>query len=534
VQRVHQTRAAFEDGSLRCSSTLKVRRTHVAALDPVILGPVRTKCRVAREARRRVALRDDFGNRRWRAEANFLRIGCLEFSRQIEAIAGGGRSIVSQCQVAQHRFATGSASHTQWPNARRVILSSCVGTTLEFYDFFIYGPISALVFAKVFFPMQAEGTAALLSLGTFAVGFLARPLGAVLGGHAGDRWGRKTPMLAGVVAMGLSTFAIGCLPTYASIGIWAPVLLVMLRFLQGVAVGSEWGGAASMLVEHAPPARRAFYSSLMHTAPPAGTILSSGVVAILATTLSSEEMLAWGWRIPFLLSIFVAMFGIYLRLIVEETPEFLRIEAEKKQSSGPVTEVIRRRPLRLLAAMGAHMGDAGNGYVLVIFGLGYATRHIGLSSQTILTATVVASSMSLIAVPFVGALCNRFGPDRLIAAGGLALMIWGYPMFWLLHTGSVAIVFVVFGVGLLITCVIATPMAAFYTELFEPRVRCSGMSLGFQGGTVLGGGLGPLVAQALQNGAGGEVWPVSLYLVALGAIVILSVAIARQQRGTTA
>ncbi|MBB3178137.1 MFS transporter [Variovorax sp. Sphag1AA] len=417
---------------------------------------------------------------------------------------------------------------SEWPVARRVLFASCVGTTLEYYDFFIYGPIAALVFAKVFFPQQAEGTALLLSLATFAIGFLARPIGAVVGGHLGDQFGRKRPMLASVVIMGLATFAIGCLPTYALWGIWAPILLVLLRCVQGVAVGMEWGGAALMLVEHAPASRRALYGSLAHAAAPAGTILSSGVIAVVSGLLSTEQMLEWGWRLPFLLSVFLLLVGIYLRLRVQETPVFRRLEAMKAQSRLPVLAALRRRPVQVLASMGVKMGDTANGFILVIFVLGYATRHAGLSPNTVLSATIAASLVALAATPLVGHFSDRFGPTTPIAIGGAAMIAWGFPMFWLVNTGSVMLVYLVFCIGLLITCLIATPVAALYAQLFEPKMRYSGMSLGFHLGGVLGGGLSPLIAQALQNAAGGATWPVSVYLMVVGLIVLGSVAVARR------
>lgn len=420
--------------------------------------------------------------------------------------------------------AAGAAQPMPWPAARRVLLSCTVGTALEYYDFLLYGPIAALVFSKLFFPGEGE-LALLLSLGTFAAGFLARPIGAVLGGHAGDRFGRKAPMLASVVAMGFATFAIGCLPTYAHIGLWAPALLVSLRFVQGVALGAEWGGAALMAVEHAPPRQRAFYGSFIYTAAPIGTILSSGLVAVLVTTLSPQQMLDWGWRVPFLLSIVLVLFGVYLRLQVAESPEFLRMQACAGPVRRPVIEAWRCGRRQILVAAGVKVGDTANVFVLVIFVLGHATREVGISPQTVLAATIVASVVSMLAAPVVGRLCDRHGPAPVMVAGGVVLMAWAFPMFWLVDTGSTAMVFVVYIVGVLINCLIAAPMAAFYARLFEPCVRYSGMSLGYQAGTVLGG-MAPLAAQALQNAAGGATWAVSTGLVALGVIVVACVALA--------
>ncbi|MEV5542144.1 MFS transporter [Saccharopolyspora shandongensis] len=404
----------------------------------------------------------------------------------------------------------------------KAAVASAIGSILEYYDFFVYGPMAALVFAELFFPAASSEAGLLLSLGTFAVGFVARPLGGIVIGHFGDRVGRRAMLVVTFLLTGVVTFAIGLLPTYAQIGIWAPILLVSLRFLQGVGLGGEWGGAALLTVEHAPAGRRGFFGSLVQAGAPIGVILSNGVVAVLAGTLSREQLLAWGWRIPFLISIVLVLVGLVLRWRITESPEFVRTRQSSERVRLPVLDALRHYPKQIAGAVGVHLGDTTLGFVQGIFLLGFATKVLGMDATAVLLANIAGSAVNLAVTPVIGHLADRFGRRSVLAAGAVALAVWAFPMFWLINTRSVVALFAAFAVGSVIVATIFAPQTSFFAELFEPRVRYSGISIGFQVATVLGGGLSPIIAQGLQTGVRGT-WPVSLMLVVVAVISLVSV-----------
>ena len=403
----------------------------------------------------------------------------------------------------------------------RVALASFVGTAIEGYDFFIYGIAAALVFGQLFFPPNEDpliGT--LAAFATFAVGFVARPVGGVVFGHFGDKVGRKPMLVITILTMGLATFVIGLLPTYAQIGIWAPILLVALRLIQGFSAGGEWGGAALMTVEHAPKGRRGYYGSWTMAAASAGVMLATGVYAAFSG-LSDEQFLAWGWRVPFLLSIFLVGVGVFIRFKILETPTFARLKEAGVQARMPIVGALREHPKSVLLTAGMNVGFSTFVYVLFTFMLTYATGQLGVERNVVLIGTVIGGLVQIASVLAFSALTDRIGRRPVMLAGAAFLALYAFPLFWLVDTGNAAVIGLGISIGFFGSAAIFGPMAAFFSETFSTRVRYTGASLGYQTGAVLGGGLSPFIATALLVWSDGASWSISVYLV-LGAMVSLA------------
>ncbi|MDC7785639.1 MFS transporter [Rhodoplanes sp. TEM] len=405
---------------------------------------------------------------------------------------------------------------------RRIVWSSVIGTAVEWYDFLIYAVATALVFNKLFFPATDPGIATIAAFGTYGVGFLARPLGAAVFGHFGDQVGRKAMLAITIIIMGLGTFAIGLLPTYEQIGVAAPALLVMLRFVQGIGLGGEWGGAVLMAVENAPAHRRGLYGSLVQVGNPVGNLAALAIFAVVSQ-LPESEFMAWGWRIPFLLSILLIGVGLFIRLRLEETPAFRAVQAKSDVSRRPVTEVLTRHRKAFLTAVGLKIAEISYASIAGVFVISYATQTLGMPRATVLNGVMASSFIALFTIPLFGWLSDIVGRKAMFYASCLFCMGFAFPMFALLDTRDplivtltvvVAISFgqmVMFGIG-----------APFYSELFAARLRYSGASLGFQIGAALSGGLTPFVAAALMAWSGGQTWPISLYLIACGLITTVA------------
>jgi metabolite-proton symporter len=383
------------------------------------------------------------------------------------------------------------------------------------------------VFNRLYFPTFDPRMGTLAAFATYTVGFVARPIGGIVIGHYGDRVGRKSMLVLTLIVMGVATFSIGLLPTYDQIGMWAAVALVVLRMAQGFGVGGEWGGAVLMAVEHAPHDARGFYGSWPQIGVPAGLLLST-LVFSLAARLPEEQFFAWGWRIPFLLSIVLVGVGLIIRLRIIETPSFARIKEARAEARRPIVEVLRTHPKEVLLAMGARIADNGSFYVYTVFLLVYATQKVGMERQTVLNAILIGAACMLFAIPLSGALSDRLGrrPVYLFGAGMTAL--FAYPLFWLLDTGSPPLVWLALALALAVAhAPMYGPQAAFLAELFGTRVRYSGASIGAQLATVVAGGLSPFIATALLPYGRGAL---ATYLIAMALISAVAVFIAAETR----
>jgi MHS family shikimate/dehydroshikimate transporter-like MFS transporter len=414
-------------------------------------------------------------------------------------------------------------------SVRKVALASFVGTTIEWYDFFLYGTAAALVFGDLFFPEAEPVVGTLLAFSTYAVGFAARPIGGIVFGHFGDRIGRKSMLVLSLLIMGVATFLIGCLPTFASIGVMAPILLVVLRFAQGIGVGGEWGGAVLMSVEHAPPGRRGFFGSWPQMGVPAGLLLSTSAFAIVQAMTSESAFLSWGWRIPFLASAVLVAVGLFIRLRLMESPAFQRVKETKTEAPKPIVDVVRKYPREVLVAMGMRVAENGAFYILTVFVLAYGEDELGLSKNTMLTGVIIAAAIGLVTVPLFGALSDRVGRRPLYLACAVVTTLWAFPLFGLLNTESPVLIWLAIVVGVnLGHDLMYGPQAAYFAELFGTRVRYSGASLGYQLASVFAGGFAPLIATALLAAGDGSPTLVALYVTAMGLISVVATLFAHE------
>jgi MFS transporter, MHS family, shikimate and dehydroshikimate transport protein len=412
-------------------------------------------------------------------------------------------------------------------SVRLVAFASLIGTTIEWYDFFLYGTAAALVFNRLFFPNTGDeliGT--LYAFGTYAVGFFARPVGGIVIGHYGDRVGRKSMLVLTLLIMGVATALIGLLPTYEQIGPWAAVLLVILRLAQGFGVGGEWGGAVLMAVEHAPPGRRGFYGSWPQIGVPAGLVLSTFVFALFRA-LPEEQFFAWGWRVPFLLSALLVVVGLIIRVRILETPSFAKVKDASAEARQPILEVLSTYPKQVLLAMGARFAENGAFYIYSVFVLVYATQQVKMNQQAVLYAMLFGAACELVAIPVYGALSDRIGRRPVYLFGAIATAVLAYPLFMLLDTGAPAYVaLAMFLVFIFSHAPMYGPQGAFLSELFGTRVRYSGASLGAQLSSVLAGGLSPFIATYLLRSYGRN--SLALYLIFMAAVTIVAVLIASE------
>lgn len=423
----------------------------------------------------------------------------------------------------------------------KVVAASLVGTAVEWYDFFLYGSAAALVFGTLFFPSSDPVTGTLLAFGTYALGFVARPLGGVIFGHFGDRVGRKRMLVVSLMAMGLATVAIGLLPTYATIGLAAPVLLLTCRLLQGFAVGGEWGGAVLMAAEHGDDARRGFWSSWPQAGVALGNLLATGVLWLLALVQPDEAFESWGWRVPFLLSAVLVLVGLWVRLSVEESPVFRAAQAERAARDGghghqPLIEVVRRYPREILLAMGMRLAENIGYYLVTVISITYLTTFAGTSADrgTILTALLIGSAVQFVVIPAVGALSDRVGrrPLYLIGAAGLAL--WSYVFFGLVGSRSEPKIILAVVVGLILHALMYAPQAAFFSELFGTSVRYTGASVGYQLASILAGALAPIIALKLLGDVDRpNTTAVAIYMTVASVLTVVAVLLSRETAGSS-
>ena len=410
-----------------------------------------------------------------------------------------------------------------------VVFASCFGTIIEWYDFLIYATAAALVFNKAFFPTFDPLAGTLAALGTYAVGFLARPLGGALFGHFGDRLGRKSMLVLTLFIMGFSTFCIGLLPTYASIGVFAPILQILLRIVQGIGLGGEWGGASLMVLEHAPSGKRGFYTSFVQVGFPIGLVLATFVFA-LVTKLPDADFASYGWRIPFLLSIVLLAIGTFVRSRVPETPVFEQLKARGSLVDNPVGDVVAKNGKTFLIAVGLKLSEVSWVYMLTVFVVGYATTKLALPKSMMLDAVMYAALLELISLPLFGWLSDKIGRRPLYIFGDLFTIAFAFPLFWMLESKSTALIFVAvmiamnFGHGMMFA-----PESCYFPELFGPSVRYSGASFGFQLSAAIGGGFAPIVATAMVGYLGGTSG-VSIMMIVLALFTLAAALAARETK----
>lgn len=417
---------------------------------------------------------------------------------------------------------------------RRVVVASMAGTVVEWYEFFLYGTAATLVFNKVFFSeTTSELNAIFLAFATYAVGFVARPVGGVVFGHYGDKYGRKKLLQFSLLLVGVATFLMGCLPTFGQVGYWAPGLLVTLRFIQGFAVGGEWGGAVLLVAEHSPDKQRGFWASWPQAGVPVGNLLATVVLLVLTGTLSDSDFLSWGWRVAFWLSAVVVLIGYYIRTKVTDAPIFVAAqqEAERiKATSYSVIEVLERYPRGVFTAMGLRFGENIMYYLVVTFTITYLKVQVGTDTNSILRYLLVAHAVHFVVVPLVGHLSDRFGRRPVYMVGAILGATWGFFAFPMMNSGNYVVITVAVTLGLMIHAFMYAPQPAIMAEMFPTRMRYSGVSLGYQVTSIVAGSLAPLIAVKLLDIYDSSV-PIAVYLAGSCAITLVAVLFSRETNG---
>ncbi|MFG2118713.1 MFS transporter [Streptomyces sp. NPDC048710] len=409
----------------------------------------------------------------------------------------------------------------------RLAAASLAGTAIEFYDFFVYGTAAALVLGPLFFPTFSPVAGTLAAFATFGVGFLARPLGSVLFGHLGDRRGRRPVLVISLLLTGASTVAVGCVPTYGSLGVAAPVLLLVLRFLQGLGLGGEWGGAVLLTAEHAPAERRALWSSFPQVGPAFGFVLANGVMLALSAALSDAQFAQWGWRVPFWAAGVLALAGLWLRSSLTETPGFLEIDDHARV---PLVEVVRHHGRLVLLTAGALAVGYAVFYAVTTWSLAYATERLGVSRTVMLTCVMAAVVVKGALTPLMALLGDRYGRRPMCLVGCTACALWMLPMVALLATGEPLLMFLGILGALIAFVIMFSVIAAYLPELYEARVRCTGAAVGYNLGGVLGGALTPIVATALAEHGGRVPWGVGVYLTGIALVSLACFALLPETR----
>ncbi len=409
-------------------------------------------------------------------------------------------------------------------SVRKVALASSIGATIEWYDFFLYGTAAGLVFNQLFFPPGNPTAGTLAAYATFAAGFVARPVGGLIFGHFGDRIGRKTMLVITLLLMGVATFAIGLLPTYQQVGMWAPALLLALRILQGIGLGGEWGGAVLMAVEHAPPGRRGFFGSWPQVGVPAGLLLGTVAFSILSIALPEEAFLTWGWRAAFLSSAVLVAVGMYIRLQILESPAFAEVRESQDEAAVPFVELMRTQPREAIFSVGSRFAEGVSFNVFGVFVISYITSQLGLPITTALLGVSVAAAIACVLTPLYGALSDRVGRRPVFATGAVAFGLFALPSFLLFNTEQTVwiVVSLVVAFGLIHPAMEGI-LSSFWAEQFDTRVRYSGVSFAYQFSGIFASGLTPLVATALLAAGGGRPWFLGAYMMGAALITVISI-----------
>ncbi len=410
-------------------------------------------------------------------------------------------------------------------SVRRVLFATLIGTTVEWYDFFLYGVVAGIVFNRLYFPTDDPAVGTMLAYGTFAVGFLSRPLGGIIFGHFGDKIGRKSMLILTLSIMGVATFLIGVVPTYDQIGIAAPILLLLLRIAQGLGLGGEWGGSVLMAFEYAPKEKRGLYASVPQIGLAIGLCLAAGVTGLLSGVLTNEQFLSWGWRIAFLVSFVLVMVGMYIRLNISETPAFVEVKATGGETKVPIVDLMKRYPGNVLAGMGARYIDGVFFNVFGVFSIAYLTQNLHVDRTAALLGVMAAALLMVITIPFFGRLSDKVGRTRCYFWGSLITALSAFPGFWLMNNsgGSTTLIWlaIIIPFGFLYASVYG-PEAALFAELFDAKVRYTGISFVYQVSGIFASGITPLVATALLKLNDGKPWLVCSYVVFAGIVSALS------------
>jgi metabolite-proton symporter len=418
------------------------------------------------------------------------------------------------------------------PNRMRAVVASTVGTSIEWYDFFLYGTAAALVFPQVFFPSSTHFVGVLLSFGTYAVGFAARPVGAIIFGHYGDRIGRKATLIATLLLMGIATALMAVVPTYAAIGVSAPVLLVILRILQGIGVGGEWGGSVLLSMEWGTQRRRGFWASWPQVGVPIGLLLSTGAIKWFSS-LAGSSFDTWGWRVPFALSLVLVAIGLYVRLRVLETPAFREVKREQAVVKLPVLQVFREQPREVISSAFIRMSEQAPFYLFVTFVLDYGTSHLGLSKDSLLNDVLIAAAISLVSIPLFGHLSDRIGRRLMYGIGIVCIAVFAFPYYALLNTKTAGLILLAVALSLVFHDMQYGPQASLIAESFGPATRYSGAGIGYQLASLIAGGPAPLIAAAIVGATGSSTW-VSVYIIGCAVLAMAALLIMPRRETTEA
>ncbi|TWE03627.1 metabolite-proton symporter [Peribacillus frigoritolerans] len=396
---------------------------------------------------------------------------------------------------------------------RRILIASLVGSSIEWFDYFLYGTVSALVFNQLFFVNEDPTIGLLLSYASFALAFFIRPFGGVIFSHIGDRIGRKKTLVLTLSLMGVATFGMGLLPTYQAVGIWAPILLITLRLVQGLGIGGEWGGALLLAVEYAPAEKRGLFGAIPQMGVTIGMLLGTVALSIM-TLLPENAFMTWGWRIPFIFSALLVFFGLWIRKGIDETPSFKKVKESGEVPKLPIVETLKNYWREVLIAVGAKVVETAPFYIFSTFVVSYATANLGFSRTATLTAVMIATIITTILIPIMGNLSDKVGRKKLFIGGTIGMALFAFPYFWLLQQKSVLLLIVATVIGLgVIWAPITAVLGTMFSEIFDAKIRYTGITLGYQIGAALAGGTAPLVATALLDRFNNSYVPVALYII---------------------